>query len=94
MGSLGVIISPFQNGEIGSYRYVTSVVGPNILAGSPVLIWDLKDHLILGRVRFLYFQTMYIYIYNNIYTVIAFSIAAPVPFYTYFFTVDTFPHHF
>ena len=41
VGSLGVIISPFQNREIGSHRYVTSVVGPNILPGSPVLIWDL-----------------------------------------------------
>lgn len=36
----------------------------------------------------------HVYIYNNIYTVIAFNIVAPVPLYTYFLTVDTFPHHF
>lgn len=92
VGSLGVIISPFQNGEIGSYKYVTSVVGPNILAGSPVLIWDLTGPFDSWESQVFIFPN-HVYIYNNIYTVTAF-IVAPVPFYTYPFTVDTFPHHF
>ena len=91
VGSLGVIISPFQNGEIGSYKYITSVVGPNILAGSPMLIWDLRGPFDSWESQVFIFPNhvcMYVYIY--IYTVTAF-IVAPVPFYTYLFT---FPHHF
>lgn len=92
-GKLGVIISPFQNGEMGiPHRYAPLARGQIFWQEVQFSIWDLKDHLILG-VRFFIFQ-LCIYIYNNIYTVMPFSIVAPVPFILYFFHCRYLPHHF